>query len=147
MIYDRIKFVTPEGVNVDIEFPDRISVITGNSSTGKTFFADYVEGVIASKSRELMSEMSLKDNVVIFRDTDIRGILSVEELKGLKGKLIIIDEADNIMSDEIADYINTDFDNQYLIFSRCNTRISTSPTAIGEFIREDKKIYAEYDRW
>lgn len=70
-------------------------------------------------------------------------------LKQISNKLIIIDEADTLLTNEICDYINSDLfnGNQYLIMSRAINKLAASPHSIGRFIRNEDSITSDYREW
>ncbi len=142
-LYDEIKFITEDNVQVDIKLPGRVNLIKGNSATGKTFFVDLIQKILDVRSDYILNKYNLRDNIKIFKDT--RDNLSLNKITNT---LIIIDEADNIVTPKIVKHINTDVynGNQYLIMTRAITGLRASQGCIGEFIRDKNKLYTKYRR-
>jgi hypothetical protein len=144
--YNKIEFKLASGIEVYVPLPGRINIITGNSSTGKTFLTELIDLALHSEFKEPLEDMNLKSNIVVYNGRE-KDKNNIDEIHNLKHHLIIIDEADAIIDKNIAEFINTDFDNQYLIIMRGYYYLSTVPTCVGKFIRNGKNISAEYDRW
>lgn len=106
MIYDRLK-VKSATFSMDLVFDAKITIVGGNSAIGKTYLCS------------LLKELSVcpdYSNIVIF---DYRSKNSLTgELKKLKNKFIVIDNADVILTDEDKYLININNGNQYLLFAR-----------------------------
>lgn len=91
---------------VDFIFTNNITILTGDSGTGKT------------ASFSFMKEcMAVNPNILCLNYLDyqknIKEILCQE-----KGKLIVIDNADILLDDDTRKYISPDDKNQYLIIGR-----------------------------
>ena len=68
-LYDEIKFITEDNVQVDIKLPGRVNLIKGNSATGKTFFVDLIQKILDVRSDYLLNKDNLMAYIIIFYDT------------------------------------------------------------------------------
>ena len=91
---------------VDFIFQNNITLLMGNSGTGKTTVFDIIQ------------EASLDDERILCinyldKRKNLRYMLETAE-----GKLIVIDNADLLLTDELRKFIAFDTKNQYLIIGR-----------------------------
>ena len=91
---------------VDFKFTSNITILTGDSGTGKTAAFSFI--------RECMA---VNPNILCFNyldyQHDIKDIITKAD-----GKLIVIDNADILLNDDTRKYISLDERNQYLIIGR-----------------------------
>lgn len=91
---------------INFQFQNNITLLLGDSGIGKT--------VIFSILQELAVEY---DKLLCINYLDInKNIFKL--LKDTKGKLIIVDNADILLTDDIRKWIAFDCNNQYLIIGR-----------------------------
>lgn len=91
---------------VDFTFTNNITVLTGVSAAGKTAVFSFIR-----------ESMSLNPDIVCFNYLDYQKSMN-EILMEIKGKLIVIDNADILLDNETRKYISMDEHNQYLIIGR-----------------------------
>lgn len=91
---------------VNFKFENNITILTGASGTGKTASFSFIRECMALNSDILCI------NYLDYQK-DIKKMIS-----DVKGKLIVIDNADILLNDEVRKYISVDADNQYLIIGR-----------------------------
>ena len=91
---------------VNFMFTNNITILMGDSGTGKTATFSFIRECMAIDSRILCL------NYLDYQK-DIMTIIS-----NTQGKLIVIDNADILLSDDIRKYISLDDKNQYLIIGR-----------------------------
>ena len=91
---------------VDFRFINNITILTGDSGTGKTAAFSFI--------RECMA---VNPNILCINyldyQKDIRDMIS-----RVDGKLVVIDNADVLLDDDTRKYISLDDKNQYLIIGR-----------------------------
>ena len=91
---------------VDFQFTNNITILIGNSGTGKTASYSF-----------LLESRTEDDRIVCLNHTDIKSdIKSI--IESLEGKLIVIDNADILLDHSTRRYISFDSRNQYLIIGR-----------------------------
>ena len=91
---------------VDFNFRNNITILMGNSGTGKTAAFSFIRECMAINPKLLcLNYMDYQKN--------IKDIISHEE-----GKLIVIDNADILLDEDTRKYISLDDKNQYLIIGR-----------------------------
>lgn len=136
----RISITLPL-IEIDLRLRGRITLIGGDSSTGKSFIADKIaeqkRGAIAAKD-----ENSLYRHIVVINYKDIVNVEGEDyniksKLKKINDKIIIIDNADLLLDNDTIDYINSDWNNKYIIIGRGLSRLQIMPNNKGQ-IRETK---------
>lgn len=91
---------------VDFTFASNITILTGDSGTGKTAMFSFIKECMAVNPRILcLNYLDYQRN--------IKDIISNTE-----DKLIVIDNADILLDDDMRKYISLDDRNQYLIIGR-----------------------------
>lgn len=91
---------------IDFTFTNNITILMGDSGTGKTAVFSFIRECMAINSKILCL------NYIDFQK-DIKDIISKTE-----GKLVVIDNADILLDDDTRKYISIDDKNQYLIIGR-----------------------------
>lgn len=105
MIYQSIEFqASPFYYNLC--FSSRITLVRGDSATGKTYLYQLLEDV---KQLEKYRDIRLFN----YKSDDFHDILQI-----CRDKFIVIDNADTILEDEDRKFINFEKSNQYLLFLR-----------------------------
>ena len=105
MIYKRIAFKA-DPFSYDLEFDDRITLVGGDSGTGKTVLY------------EMLEDIRLTEEYRAIRLFNYRSDNFSEAIKECKDSFIVVDNADNLMSDEVRRFINFEVSNQYMLFLR-----------------------------
>lgn len=99
-------FTVHTSLIVNFRFTNNITILMGDSGTGKT--------AVYSLLRECMA---VNPKILCFNyldyQNDIRDMISKAD-----GKLIVIDNADILLNDDTRKYISLDDKNQYLIIGR-----------------------------
>lgn len=91
---------------VDFKFTSNLTILTGDSGTGKTATFSFIRECMAVNPRILCLDIhDYQKNIK-------------EILLQTKGKLIVIDNADILLDDDTRKYISLDDENQYLIIGR-----------------------------
>ena len=91
---------------VDFSFTNNITILTGDSGTGKTASFSFIKECAAVNSSILcLNYLDYQRNIK-------------EIISQAKGKLIVIDNADVLLDDDTRKYISLDDKNQYLIIGR-----------------------------
>lgn len=115
-------------VHFNLELGGRITQVTGDSATGKTFLTNAVITVV--KDMELNNSPGI--NLMAYNSKP-----SIQELRGQSGNLIILDRADLYLDDELVEFIRNDLSNCYLIFARQGYSFGISPSHVGELTEKD----------
>lgn len=132
LIKDRIT-ISDGRISFDFKLREPITLVQGDSATGKTLFY------------KLMQMISINDNNIIFINID-----KIKEtdmiLKSAKNKLIIIDNADIVLTDKQAKSIREDKYNQYIIFGRDTERYYLGNRNLASLYEsKPRHINLEYD--
>lgn len=109
---------------VNFKFTNNITILMGDSGTGKTATFSFIRECMAIDSRILCL------NYLDYQK-DIMTIIS-----NTQGKLIVIDNADILLSDDIRKYISLDDKNQYLIIGRNPKNLFATKENLFELVNE-----------
>ena len=109
---------------VDFKFTNNITILTGDSGTGKTASFSFIKEC-----------MAINPNIICLNYLDyykdINNIIKMAE-----GKLIVIDNADILLDDDIRKYIALDDKNQYLIIGRNPKNLFATKENLFELVSE-----------
>ena len=105
MIYENIIF-DADPFSYDLEFDDRITLVGGDSGSGKTVLY------------EMLEDIKLTDKYKAIKLFNYRSDDFSESIKQCRDNFIVIDNADILINDEIRKFINFEFSNQYMLFLR-----------------------------
>ncbi len=111
---------------VDFQFTNNITILAGDSGTGKT-----ASFLIIKECMALNPDIMCL-NYLDFQK-DIAGMI-----KAAKRKLIVIDNADVLLDDNIRKYIAVDDNNQYLIIGRNPKNLFATRENLFELISEER---------
>lgn len=91
---------------VDFTFTNNITILTGDSGTGKTAVFSFIQECMVVNPKILcLNYLDFQKNIK-------------EIIGSAEGKLIVIDNADILLDDDTRKYISLDGKNQYLIIGR-----------------------------
>lgn len=109
---------------VDFNFTNNITILTGDSGTGKTASFLFIKEC-----------MALNPDIVCLNYLDYqKNIISI--IKSVEKKLIVIDNADVLLDDNIRKYIALDDKNQYLIIGRNPKNLFATKENLFELVSE-----------
>ena len=111
---------------LDFKFSNNITVLTGDSGTGKTASFSFIKECTATNQ-----------DILCFNYLDYqKNIYAI--IKKVKKKLIVIDNADILLDDKVRKYIAFDDKNQYLIIGRNPSNLFTTKENLFEIVSETK---------
>lgn len=129
-IYDwnanKIHYETKDGLVIDFQLRDRITVISGESATGKTLLCNFIRKVANNKNK---TKDYCATNIIIIDTTNINLMYEI------KHKLFIIDNAEITLSKKDIDFIDNNsyyYENRYLVMARDIVGFSISPNHFAE---------------
>ena len=105
MIYKNIIFKAAP-FSYDLVFDDRITLVGGDSGTGKTVLY------------EMLEDLRLTDEYQAIKLFNYKSDALLESMQQCRDRFIVIDNADILIDDEVRRFINFDFSNQYMLFLR-----------------------------
>lgn len=105
MIYKNIVFQSAP-FSYDLSFDDRITLVGGDSGTGKTVLY------------EMLEDLKLTDEYCAIKLFNYKSDNIQENLERCRNNFIVIDNADILINDDIRKFINFEFSNQYMLFLR-----------------------------
>ena len=105
MIYKNITFQA-DPFSYDLMFDDRITLVGGDSGTGKTVLY------------EILEDLRLTDEYKAIKLFNYKSDHLLETIRQCRDRFIVIDNADILITDEVRRFINFEFSNQYMLFLR-----------------------------
>jgi len=109
---------------VDFNFTNNITILTGDSGTGKTASFSFIKEC-----------MALNSDIMCLNYLDYQKDITAM-IKSAERKLIVIDNADVLLDDDIRKYIAVDDKNQYLIIGRNPKNMFATKENLFELVSE-----------
>ena len=134
MIYKSITFKAAP-FSYDLEFDDRITLVGGDSGVGKTVLY------------EMLEDIRLTDEYKAIRLFNYRSDDFQEAIKQCRDSFIVVDNADNLINDEVRKFINFELSNQYLLFLRNCDGLNVSDKSFKVMKFDNNKITLEEELW
>lgn len=103
MVYKNIAFQAAP-FSYDLVFEDRITLVGGDSGTGKTVLYEMLEDLKLTNEYHAIKLFNYKSENIL------------ENLEKCRNNFIVIDNADILIDDDIRRFINFEFSNQYMLF-------------------------------
>ena len=130
MIYKNIAFqAAPFFYN--LSFDDRITLVGGDSGTGKTVLY------------EILEDLKLTDEYHAIKLFNYKAENILEDLKKCRNSFVVIDNADILITNDIRKFINFEFSNQYMLFLRNCDGLNVSDKSFKVLKLKDNKITLE----
>lgn len=130
MIYKSIIFKAAP-FSYDLEFDDRITLVGGDSGVGKTVLY------------EMLEDIRLTDEYKAIRLFNYRSDDFQEAIKQCRDSFIVVDNADNLINDEVRKFINFELSNQYMLFLRNCDGLNVSDKSFKVMKFDNNKITLE----
>ena len=118
-----------------LELRGNKNIVKGCSGVGKTYLCDRIRKLKNSVNEN--SKYDVSNIIVLNKDNK-------EKLREFKNQLIIIDNAELLLSESDIEQINVDDNNRYLIFARVPIGIEVSPNHQADFLTKHNTTYMEY---
>lgn len=109
---------------LDFEFANNITILTGDSGTGKTASFSFIKEC-----------MALNPDIVCLNYLDYQKNIG-DIIRNTEKKLIVIDNADVLLDDDTRKYIALDDKNQYLIIGRNPKNLFVTKENLFELVDE-----------
>ena len=109
---------------LDIQFTNNITILTGDSGTGKTASFSFIKEC-----------MALNPHIVCLNYLDYQKNIG-DIIRNTEKKLIVIDNADVLLDDDTRKYIALDDKNQYLIMGRNPKNLFVTKENLFELVSE-----------
>ncbi len=130
MIYKNITFKA-DPFSYDLVFDDRITLVGGDSGTGKTVLY------------EMLADLRLTDEYKAIKLFNYKSDNLLELIKQCRYSFIVIDNADILITDAVRRFINFEFSNQYMLFSRNCDGINVSDKSFKVLKLDNSRITLE----
>ncbi len=111
---------------IDFKFENNITILMGDSGTGKTASFSFIKEC-----------MSMNSDILCINFLDYQRDIG-EMIRSVTGKLIVIDNADVLLDDNVRKYIALDDKNQYLIIGRNPKNLFTTKENLYELTSQKK---------
>ena len=115
----------------DLVFDDRITLVGGDSGTGKTVLY------------EMLEDLRLTDEYQAIKLFNYKSDALLESMKQCRDRFIVIDNADILIDDEVRRFINFDFSNQYMLFLRNCDGLNVSDKSFKVLKLDNNRITLE----
>lgn len=130
MVYKNIAFQAAP-FSYDLVFEDRITLVGGDSGTGKTVLY------------EMLEDLKLTDEYHAIKLFNYKSENILGNLEKCRNNFIVIDNADILIDDDIRRFINFEFSNQYMLFLRNCDGLNVSDKSFKVLNLEGNKITLE----
>lgn len=130
MIYKNIAFKAAP-FSYDLVFEDRITLVGGDSGTGKTVLYGMLE------------DLRLTDEYKAIKLFNYKSDNLLEIIKQCRDNFIVIDNADILINDEVRRFINFEFSNQYMLFLRNCDGLNVSDKSFKVMKLDNNRITLE----
>lgn len=130
MIYKSITFKA-DPFSYDLEFDDRITLVGGDSGTGKTVLYGILEDIRLTEEYKAIKLFNYKSDNFL------------ETIKKCRDSFIVVDNADNLMNDEVRKFVNFESSNQYMLFLRNCDGLNVSDKSFKVLKFDNNKITLE----
>ena len=130
MIYKKITFKAAPFL-YDLSFDDRITLVGGDSGTGKTVLYNMFE------------DLRLTDEYNAIKLFNYRTDNIAENLKKCRNSFIVMDNAYILIDDDIRRFINFELSNQYMLFLRNCDGLNVSDRSFKMLQFNNNKITLE----
>lgn len=136
MIYNydnaMLEFKTSNNIIFNLQLRPRITIVHGDTATGKSFFVNELE-----QAKISFDELKIPDlnNVIIYD-----GNKFPEDTKSL----VMIDRGDLVVTDTLAKKILKTKNLHFLIFMRKPISLNLTPNYYGTFVRSDNTVTIDY---
>jgi hypothetical protein len=142
-----IKFTYKDTVKYDLLLRGRITVIDGDSGTGKTFLWNYLNII---NGKDVIAKEGDVDHA--FPELLLINAYNVASIKTSlfmgKDMLVVIDNADSVflIHKDVLSFVVSDLKNSYIIFARSDYDFSISPNyyASMNFDKKSKAVKLDY---
>ena len=130
MIYKNITFKAAP-FSYDLTFDDRITLVGGDSGTGKTVLY------------EMLEDIRLTDEYKTIKLFNYKSDDFLEAIKQCRNSFIVIDNADCLINDDVRRFINFELSNQYMLFLRNCDELNVSDKSFKELKFDNNRITLE----
>lgn len=130
MIYKSITFKAAP-FSYDLEFDARITLVGGDSGTGKTVLYELLEDIRLTEEYKAIKLFNYKSDNFL------------ETIKKCRDSFIVVDNADNLMNDEVRKFVNFESSNQYMLFLRNCDGLNVSDKSFKVLKFDNNKITLE----
>jgi predicted ATPase len=127
LIYKTIEFKA-NPFSYSLEFGSRITLVRGDSATGKTYLYQMLEDL------KLLSEYSAI-KLFNYKSEDFHS-----KLRECRNRFIVIDNADILLEEQDRNFINFEKSNQYLLFLRNCDGLNLSADSFTILVEDNYKI-------
>ena len=130
MIYKNITFKA-DPFSYDLEFDDRITLVGGDSGTGKTVLYEMLEDI-------RLTDVYRAIKLFNYKSDDFS-----ESIRQCRDRFIVVDNADTLIDDDVRRFINFEPSNQYMLFLRNCDGLNVSDKSFKVLKFDDNRITLE----
>ena len=130
MIYKNITFKA-DPFSYDLEFDDRITLVGGDSGTGKTVLYEMLEDI-------RLTDVYRAIKLFNYKSDDFS-----ESIRQCRDRFIVVDNVDTLIDDDVRRFINFEPSNQYMLFLRNCDGLNVSDKSFKVLKFDDNRITLE----
>ena len=130
MIYKSIAFKA-DPFSYDLKFDDRITLVGGDSGTGKTVLYEMLEDI-------RLTDVYRAIKLFNYKSDDFS-----ESIRQCRDRFIVVDNADTLIDDDVRRFINFEPSNQYMLFLRNCDGLNVSDKSFKVLKFDDNRITLE----
>lgn len=130
MVYHDIIFKAAP-FSYELKFDDRITLVGGDSGTGKTVLY------------EMLEDLKLTEQYNAIKLFNYKSENMKDNLEKCRDNFIVIDNADILIDDDIRRFINFEFSNQYMLFLRNCDGLNVSDKSFKILKLQDNTVTIE----
>ena len=127
MVYNKIYFKADPFI-YDLVFEDRITLVGGDSATGKTVLY------------EILEDLRLTDEYRSIKLFNYKTSNFEDEIIRCKNCFVVVDNADILINDKVRRFINFDISNQYMLFLRNCDGLNVSGKSFKVLVTDGNKV-------
>lgn len=138
LIMSRYNIVNRDGHKINLEFKHNCTLIDGDSSVGKSYIYDCIN---------TESKLGLNNIVCCNEDSKVTGTGLLSLFKSLNNKVILVDNADIVLTHDEKEFVTKDGSNQYILIARWSSSFNVSLKNIANLKYDSGKdlFYLEYE--
>lgn len=116
MVSDTTFYIkTKSGIEVTIPINNKVTILTGDSATGKTKMCKLLSNILTDKAEVAEKTVDLDTIIVCLNEKEFINAISANP----KGKIIFADRFDRVKGENIFDYID-ESSNLYVLCAHCD---------------------------
>lgn len=138
LIMPRYNIINRDGHNINLVFKHNCTLVDGDSSIGKSYIYDCIN---------TESKLGLNNIICCNEDSKVYGSGLLALFKDLNNRVILVDNADIVLTNGEKEFVTKDKRNQYILIARWSSSFGVSLKNIANLKYDETKdlFYLEYE--